>query len=546
MSDGVASNGGWKSGEGGRRCDGTGLVEDKPSLNVVVDLRLALAPDEDVGGWIMPVRPHRTLWNELAEELRRVYGDARYERWLAPLKVVSKSGITLQLAVPNDFMKSWFSSHYSGAVQAALSRLAGETMQVEIIVDPSLFHEPARERERIFGPDLRSPYGQTRAPERARPLLAELTTQSASCPERSRGGGVGQDESPRAAGALSLEGYVVGPSNQLGINAARQVLERPGTLYNPLFLHGSTGLGKTHVLRGLFRAFRAQARRGGWPKGAAQNGTALRAKYVTAEEFTNDFLDSLRTHKLHKFRQSYRSLDLLLVDEIHCFANKKKTQEEFLCTFNAIVERSRQVILASEVEPRRLENFSSALLARFAGGLVVGLKTPDRKTRLGILSEHAKRLDARLTPEVLAFVAESVSGGTHELLGALRQLYIHTEVQGSVLGKDDALRILAELIAQRQRRITLPKILDVVATHCGLAEAQLLARGRTRRPTGARQIAMYLARRYTTHTLAEIGRFFGGRAHSAVKTAEAAVERRLAADSHFVGVLDEIIERLES
>ncbi len=460
----------------------------------------------------MSTKAHEALWADASEQLRNRYGDERFERWLAPLKVLSSDGPEILLAVANEFMRKWIERHYSKRITEALKLDGVRRVTLALKVAPELFAEVRREERRIF--DAVPP----------------------AAPPRPR---------RRDGAAPTLDSFVVGVCNRLGSNGALQVLECPGRRYNPLFVHGPTGVGKTHLLKGLASAFRAGAgdvvKRFGRPIGDG----APRVKYLTSEEFTNQFVQSLQKGTLSKFRERFRSLDVLLLDDVQQLVSKKKTQEEFFHTFNTLVDSARQVVLGCDVPPSGLPDLSRAMVTRFMSGLVVGLKRPDLETRMGILVQHTKRLRRTFDVKVLEKVAGTIRGNARELIGALMQLDIHARLADRPLGVEQARDILADFLHEKTRQVRAPRVLRVVARHYGLTSEALMSKSRQRTVVFARQVAMYLTRRYTGKSLAQVGVLFGKRSHSTVKAAEVKIESILRTNTHFVQELDDIVEALE-
>jgi chromosomal replication initiator protein len=377
--------------------------------------------------------------------------------------------------------------------------------------------------------------------------------------ENGRAGGSGSGlrqvapASSSSALDMTLESFVVGPSNRLAFNAALQLLDSPGNLYNPFFVHGPPGVGKTHLLKGLCHAFRHR-RRG--PKDVARSpsgvettagqGFACRVRYLSGEQFFNQFAASVQDGTVRKFRERYRSLDVLIVDDVHLLVNKKKTQVEFLHTFNSLAETGRQVILASDAPPKSLGDLDRGLVGRFLSGLVVGIKKPDYETRLGIASMQARRFTTRFDESVLRFLAERVRGSARELIGAMKQVDIHAQLNGGALSLRQAEEALAELIREEERRVTLSRIVVVVAAHFRLSPEVLVSPSRQRHVALARQTGMFLARQYTGKSLGEIGKHFGNRNHTTVRCALAKVERLLTqSGDRLVWEISQIRETLE-
>ena len=453
---------------------------------------------------------HVALWEALQGDLRLRLGAELFERWISSLKVLSESGPALKLGAHNLFVQDWIRKRYLPEMEHALrERLAqdragvpasgeapGEesrsSMRIELSIDPDLFRERRKETEEILPKSPRDALSSS--PPVAAPGPASLPEPLAKAPH----------------GEQTLESFVVGETSRHVYNAAIEVLQRPGTLYNPLFIHGPSGSGKSHLLKGLARAFRS--RRGG--------NIPLKVSCLTGEQFFQHYVASIQERTLRQFQERYRALDVLLLDDVHLLVSKKKTQVELLHTFCALLDTGRQVVVTSDTPPKGLRDLDAGLVARFSGGLTVGMKKPDFAARLGIARAQARNLAVRFDEEVLRHIAEVVRTGARELLGAVNLLHHHSQLLGGPVGLSSAEQILAELCRDHTRRIDLEKIQAVVATHYGVAPEALVSGGRERHTAFARQVAMYLARHYTPKSLAEVGKYFGNRNHTTVKSAE--------------------------
>jgi len=421
--------------------------------------------------------------------------------WIAPLKVLSTDGDEVRLGVPNRFVLDWIENRYLPEMRATLAEGFECSLDLVLVIDPELYRERRQEGEEILA--------ARRAEIPSGPCLQASLLPSAAHKHP------GVSSRPAAEGPLvqSLDTFVLGRSNELAYNAALQVLESPGALLNPFFVHGPPGVGKTHLLKGLQAAFRG---RGG---SSAHRGATCQVRYLSSEQFFQQYAASVHEGNLRKFRERYRSLDVLIVDDIHLLVNKHKTQIEFLHTFNSLIESGRQVILASDSPPKAMSALDPALTGRFLSGLVTSIRPPDLEMRFGVLRGHARQHSARIREEVLRFVAESVRGSAREVIGALRQLEIHTQLAGAPLGIEEARLALAELIREQERQITLERVKSVIVSHFGLTSEQLLSPSRQRHVVRARQAAMYLCREYTKETLGAIGSYFGRRNHTTVRNA---------------------------
>jgi chromosomal replication initiator protein len=483
-------------------------------------------------------RAHVELWAAAREDLHSKLGDERFNRWISPLRVISDEGEELKLGVANRYVLDWIEKQYLPQIADAVRDKFGDGIKVKLAVDPVLFREHRRECSSVLGecPDGESGPGAAASPS---------------------GGGVGTSRAASDDGKgffvePTLESFVVGPSNQLAYNAVLQVLMTPGGIYNPLFIHGPTGVGKTHLLKGCSKELRVRRRLRSSGAGRASSveppnrqGSGGSVAYLTGEQFFYQYASSAQDKTTRSFREKYRCQDVLIVDDVQFLAGKNKTQEEFLHTIRALVDSGRQVILASDVYPKALKDLDPGLIGRFLQGLVVPIKKPDFATRLGILRAQARRLSTRFQENVLCFVAEHMRGNARELTGALMKLDIHARTNGGSLGMDVAASVLADSIREEERRIDFQKIQEAVALHYGLRSEELVSRSRQRSVVFARQVAMFLARRHTRKPLAEIGKYFGNRDHATVKSGEKKIQALLAdPDGSTARELDQILENM--
>lgn len=452
------------------------------------------------------------MWAAVREELRCKLGETCFRRWLEPLQLLSEEGEELRLGVANGVVGSWVEKRYLPEILQAIRGKAAGEVAVRFVLAP----EVQAKRE--------SPPAPEPPPARAVPAV-DAPAPPPSAPEK-----------PSVAAAQPmeqrLESFVVGGSNELAYSAALKVLRLPGGAYNPLFVYGPSGVGKTHLLKGLLHAFRAR-------------GGALKALYVTGEQFFHQYSMSVQDGTSRKFRERYRSLDVLIVDDVQLLVSKRKTQIEFLHTFTSLVESGRQIVLASDVPPKALTELDAGLVGRFLSGLVVGIGKPEFETRLGILRVHSRRIQSRLDDSVLELVAEQVRANVRELIGALMRLDIHAQLRGGALTFQEARGVVAEMGAEACSRIDLRRIRDAVAAHFGLAPEVVVSSSRQRHVTLARQIAMYVARRSTGESLGAIGKYFGRRDHATVqcaakKIAQLLEEKETSVVLHVRAILDSL------
>jgi chromosomal replication initiator protein len=442
----------------------------------------------------MQSETRQEIWLEAAEELRDRIGGDLYDRWLKPLSILRAAEDELRLGAPNKFWQEWVEESYLREMSAALERRAGCPIRLTLGIDPHLFREMRKSQDQILA-EVKEERRQELPPE----VDLAKAPAKAGGPMRSCG-------EPQ-----TLENFVVGASNRMAHASALQMVEQPGVLYNPFFVHGGCGLGKTHLLRGICHALRKR-----------HPGRAVR--YLTGEEFLNQFVSSLKAGTIGKFRERHRAPQVMVIDEIHLLGNKSRTQEEFLHTFNSLVDAGHQVVIASDSHPKEIGKMAETLVGRFLSGLVVMVGRPELATRLEILRRRAQRARVPFSEELLALIAERVRSNVRELLGAFNFLEENAFQDGAPLDPARALVLLAESLRIEDRRLGLSRIADTVSRRFGVPVAALASAGRSRALSLARQVAMYLARKYTDRSLAEIGKFFGDRNHAAVKSAEARVE----------------------
>lgn len=329
----------------------------------------------------------------------------------------------------------------------------------------------------------------------------------------------------------TFEQFVVGPSNRLAQAACAALCNQPGTLYNPLFVHGASGLGKTHLLHATCAAVQ-------------QRSSEARVVYLTCETFVNDFVRAIASGQWQPFREALRSADLLAIDDVQFLANRESSQEELFHTFNALYQSRKQIMLSADSPPSEIPTLEDRLVSRFNWGLVIQIETPSRETRQAILHKKARIRGVEIPDEVVDYLAEHISGNVRLLEGSLTKLITETQLGGKPLNVDTARHILAASGTHNQRPLQISEILDAVSKHYGIRLQELLGRKRTRSISHPRQLAMYLSRKLTPLSLEEIGMHFGGRDHSTVLHAERTVQAECTSDPDLAATLSQLIGRL--
>ena len=430
---------------------------------------------------------HEAILASLADRI----GPQKFNAWFKATTRVDIEDEHVRFSVPNPFVATWIGNHFMSEMEQAVRHGLGQEHPILICVDAGLSRQMGRRQL------------DTQATQVARSTAGEGRWPSASSPPLRH----------------TLQSFVVGPSNQLAYSAALAVAGGAGTQFNPLFIHGGCGLGKTHLLQGICNA-----------AGGATNGRARRWRYVSGEQFTNEFIMALKQKRLEEFRATYRRLDLLVIDDVHFLAAKRATQEEFLHTFNSIDAAGKQVVMACDAHPRLVSQFTEQLVSRFISGMVVKIDPPDHATRVKILRRRAATMSAAVGEEVLDYIAMHIRGNVRELEGALVKLSALAGLAHQPVTLAMATEALAEHLARTDSALTLGDIEMIVAAYFGITPADIHSSRRTRTVSLARTVAMTLARRHTQMSYPEIARFMG-KNHSSVILAVQRLEKLLAEDA---------------
>ena len=428
---------------------------------------------------------HEPSTKSILASLSRRIGPQKFNAWFKHGTCVSLEDGHVKVGTANPFIASWIERHFCEELADAVQEVTGHTAALSISVDPQLSGQ-LRQRQL----DVQAK------------LVARRTTGAAR-PQQ------------RVASRLRhrLADFVVGPPNRLGFAAASELANNGTASFNPLFIHGPCGVGKTHLLQGICNGIAANQPQLGW-------------KYLTAEQFTNEFVQAIRGRKVDQFRKVYRHLDFLAIDDVHFLAAKKATQEEFLHTFNTIQGAGKQVVMASDAHPRMLGQLTEQLVSRFLSGMVVRIDPPDRATRVKILQKIAKRLKLPARQDVLDYIAMHIRGSVRELEGALLKLAALAELSKEPVTLQLTRDALADFLVRTDSAITLGDIETVVSAFFGITPADIHSTRRTHAVSLARAVAMFLARRHTRMSFPEIGRFMG-KNHSSVVLAAQRVEKML-------------------
>ena len=413
-----------------------------------------------------------TLWNQCLRRLEAELPEQHFNTWIRPLQAVEDGG-RLRLLAPNRYVVDWVNQNCANRI--------GELVE-ELVPAPA--------------PDVVVEIG-TRRPGTEEPVLARAPEIRArrEAPLPQIGGRLNPD--------FTFATFVEGKSNQLARAAAMQVAENPGRAYNPLFIYGGVGLGKTHLMHAIGNHIRVRNK-------------DARIAYVHSERFVGDMVRALQHNTINEFKTAYRTLDALLIDDIQFFAGKERSQEEFFHTFNALLEGQQQVILTCDRYPKEVEGLEERLKSRFGWGLTVAIEPPELETCVAILMSKASATGVELPEEVAFFVAKRIRSNVRELEGALRRVIANSQFTGRPITLDFAKEALKDLLALQERLVTIENIQKTVAEYFKIRVADLLSKRRSRSITRPRQVAMALSKELTNHSLPEIGDAFGGRDHTTV------------------------------
>jgi chromosomal replication initiator protein len=435
-----------------------------------------------------------TLWTRLTEAVGRRLPPAVVDSWIRPCRLLALEGDHLVIGAPNSFSRDWLLQHHLGVLQAAAQECLGGQPRVSVIVDEA------------GAADLSGP-----SPAHAGP-----------------GGGRIEGLNPR----YTFDSFVVGSSNQFAQAACQAVAELPSRAYNPLFIYGGVGLGKTHLLHAV-----------GHQTHRLFPGMSI--VYLSTERFTNELINAIRYDRTAEFRARYRHIDLLLIDDIQFISGKERTQEEFFHTFNDLYESRKQIVVSSDCSPKDIPEIEERLRSRFEWGLIADIQPPDFETRVAILKKKAALERVRLDDDVAYLIAGRIKSNIRELEGSLTRMIAFCALTGREMSVDLAQEVLADLWGEEERVITIEQIQRKVAEFFGVKLSDLKAKNRTKAVAFPRQVAMYLARQLTHASLAEVGRAFGGKDHTTVLHAVDKIETLMKEDPRLRKTIDLLIHGIQ-
>ena len=429
----------------------------------------------------------------MAARLQEALNESTYRTWFGDARGNTLDGDTFAVAVPNDFTREWIENHFRGLIEAAVRDTLGSDRRVHVVVRDT---EPAR-----------------------------VSDPAHVVPKREASG-----LNPK----YTFDRFVIGSSNRFAHAAALAVAEAPAQAYNPLFIYGGTGLGKTHLLQAVAAYI-------------GEHAPDLVARYVTSETFMNDFINSLRDKRIEGFKHRYRHYDILLIDDIQFFEHKERIQEEFFHTFNSLYEAGRQIVISSDRPPRDIATLEARLRSRFEWGLITDIQPPDLETRIAILRKKVHADGIRVPdPQVLTFIAGRVSTNIRELEGALTRVVAFSSLTGREMTVDLAQEVLKDVFPQGDGpEISVESIQETVVERFGITLQELTGDRRSQSIVYPRQVAMYLCRELTDSSLPKIGKKFGGRDHTTVIHATSKIAKLIKEDRSVYNLVQELTARVK-
>ena len=437
--------------------------------------------------------------DQIKSLLQKEFGDTAYRSWILPIEPVSFSKGTLALSVPTRFIRDWVKSHYADRIRGLWAQQFEENVRVEFSVS-------GKKTE-------------------ARPPQAGAYEEVSTANENATGekDAISSPLDP----SYTFDNFVTGAPNEFAYAAARKIADNEEVSFNPLFLQGGVGLGKTHLMHAIAHAVRAQT-------------PERKVVYMSAEKFMYEFVKALRFQDTMTFKGKFRSVDVLMIDDIQFICGKQSTQEEFFHTFNALIDQGKQIIVSADQSPADLDGIEERLRSRLSMGLVAGVHATTYELRLGILQSKCAQMNRSLPQDVLEFLALKVTANVRELEGALNRLIAHADLVGRAVTVETAMDLLQDLLRASERRLSIEDIQRKVAEHYGIRFADMHSARRARPVARPRQVAMYLCKQLTTHSLPEIGRKFGGRDHTTIIHGVRKIEELMTSDSGLQSDVDQL------
>ncbi|MFH1552899.1 MAG: chromosomal replication initiator protein DnaA [Candidatus Omnitrophota bacterium] len=473
-----------------------------------------------------------TIWEKALSILQSEVNDQVLAAWFIPIRQVSTDATSITLGVPNKFFENWIREKYISLIKTAVQQASGTTLSIqfkivaaEIPPEKEAPQDAASPHPSSLQEAQKETYSSSKNKEQSVGWLKSVFGGTRQMPE-SRYQEIGLNAN------YIFDNFVVGQSNRFAHAASLAVCEKLSKVYNPLFIYGGVGLGKTHLMQAMGHEILSKHPR-------------AKVLYISSEEFTNQLIGAIRKKMTPKFRSMYRNVDVLLIDDIQFIAGKEATQEEFFNTFNALHDSHKQIVLSSDRSPQDIPALEERLVSRFAWGLIADVQLPDFETRMAIMEKKSETASVKVPKEVLYFLAQNIKTNIREMEGALIRVVAYAQLSNKEMTVDLAKEVLKGMISAKEKKITIDLIQKVVADFFDISKSDMTTKKRTRAVAYPRQLAMYLSRELTEYSLPDIGGFFGGRDHTTVMHACDKIGKELKQNTHTQTVLAGLIEAIK-
>ena len=431
------------------------------------------------------------IWKTVLDHLSNRISQTKVDTWLKPTEIVSLNKEEVVISVPNKFFQNWITDNYEDFIKEELKKITGKEMKILYTIKKEKVKKENKEKEGI-----------------------EIKSRNLFNPK------------------YTFENFVVGPGNQFAHASCLAVAEKPGKVYNPLFIYGGVGLGKTHLLHAIGNKI-------------VLDGRKLKVIYTSAEKFMNELIDCIKSDRMPEFRKKYRNADVLLIDDIQFIAGKKQTQEEFFHTFNELHNEGKQIVISSDKPPSELDHIEERLKSRFRWGLIADIQPPDLETRIAILKKKAEAEKIELPDEVAYVIAKRIKTNVRELEGCLIKISAMASLMNRKIDVDLALSILNNLYPATDDTLSPDSIIKLVSEEFGVKVSDIKSKRRTKNILRPRQIAMYLIRKFTNLSYTEIAEIFGGMDHTSVMHSVKKVESLLKTDTNLGNIVENLERKIE-